>query len=103
METYQRDAVALIRDSGARLSILHDHRLLELWREYSQRVYNTGWIKAYTQEVYRFVTWTNGLPGIGEEIQAARLVWTRKAKGIPVRAHNVRAWDHTELAGTRFG
>ena len=68
VELYQRAVVALIRATGARLAVLHDHRLVDLWREYSARQYRGGWIKANRVEVFRFITWSNHLPGLSLEI-----------------------------------
>ena len=68
MEMYQREVVALIAASGSRLGILHEHRLIDLWREYSQRQYDCCWVEADREEVYRFITWTNNQERLRREI-----------------------------------
>ena len=95
--------MALIRASGARLSVLHDHRLVDLWREYSQKVYCCGWIEADRQEVYRFVTWSNNLCSISREILLAQKLGKRRIDGIRLRAHPVRGWDNYPLVEKRLG
>ena len=95
--------MALIRASGARLGVLHDHRLVELWREYSQKGYCCGWIAADRQEVYRFVTWSNNLCGISREILLAQRVNQHGVSRICSRNHPVRGWDNHLLFEKRLG
>lgn len=102
MELYQRETVALVRASGARLTVLHDHRLAGLWREYSQKVYHIGWTEASREEAYRFVTWSNNRPEINQEILAAQQTVTRGAS-IRRRNHPVRAWGGRTLVSQRLG
>ena len=82
--------------------MLHDHRVVELWREYSQKVYCCGWIAADRQEVYRFVTWSNNLCGISREILLAQKLGKQGIVGIRMRSHPVRGWDHHTLVEKRL-
>ena len=102
METYQREVVALIRASGARLKMLADHRLVTLWREYSQRVYRCGWIEPSREEGFRFITWTNSQTAISHEMLAAQQARVRGLRGIQVRPHVVRAWGGKLVVNRRI-
>ena len=83
--------------------MLHDHRLVERWREYSQKVYCCGWIAADRQEIYRFVTWSNNLCGISREILNAQRWSQHGVSRIRTRNHPVRGWDNHLLFEKRLG
>ena len=93
----------MIREAGARISILRDHRLIALWLEYSQKRYCRAWMDVSRTEIFRFVTWTNNLAGIHDEISVAHRAWTRQSNRIQVREHPVQAWGKKPLIGSRFG
>ena len=96
MELYHRETVVLIRASGARLLALHDHQLVSLWSEYSQKVYQHVWVEASREEVYWFVTWSNQQPEINQKILSAQQALTR-GTSIRRRNHPVQAWGGRTL------
>ena len=71
---------------------------------YSQQRYFCGWIKGDRQEVYRFVTWSNGLCGISREIlNAQRGAAAGGDERIRSHGHAVRAWGKPLLVERRLG
>ena len=102
VQTYQRGVVALIKASGARVAVLRDSRLLEYWRRYSQECYARLSIEANREEVFRYITWLNGRPGINEEIVAAMHDAVAQTGSIRARSHGVRALNGQWLVERRL-
>ena len=76
---------------------------MDLWREYSARQYRGGWIEADREEVFRFITWSNGQKGISQEILSALREKARDHKRIQTHDHAVRGWDGKLLIEKRLG
>ena len=102
MKTYQRGVVAFIRASGARVAILRDNQLLDYWRRFSQERYACISIEADREEVFRFVTWLNRVPGVNDLVAAAMHEAVAGNGSIRARQHLVRAWNGKMLAERRL-